>query len=208
MSNKSRREFSGSKSMLDLYLLIGATFIALFLLAVSQMAEQTKKESNLIKKAEFLVKIEWDSLDKSDIDLYVRDPMGRICYFQAREVGLMHLERDDRGWHGDRVDGFDNEEVLVTSNEETIVLRGILPGEYTVNAHMYSKRFEDSSPVKAQLEKINPYQKVVEKSGKLENNGDEITLFRFTLSKEGDVTNINNLEDQLTEIGGEENVHP
>ena len=32
-----------------------------------------------------------------DIDLYVQDPTGKLVWYNQKEVGLMTLERDDRG---------------------------------------------------------------------------------------------------------------
>lgn len=84
---------------------------------------------------------------------------------------------------------------LSSRTTEIVTVRGTVPGEYVVNVHMYMKRSEaEEVPVSIQLDKINPYSTVMIKEVVLRLSGDEKTAFRFTVDKEGEVTDISNLE--------------
>jgi hypothetical protein len=79
----------------------------------------------------YAVEITWPS-GANDVDLYVRDPAGAVCYFADMQVDQMQLEHDDLGTgqtgygHG-------------KSNEERTVLRGTTPGQYVVDTHLFSR---------------------------------------------------------------------
>ena len=51
--------------------------------------------------------------------------------------GLLHLDRDDYGTSNDRVVGPDGEPIEFEYNEEIVTIRGIVPGEYTLNLHLF-----------------------------------------------------------------------
>ena len=79
-----------------------------------------------------------------DIDTWVQDPAGNLVWFRAREAGLMHLDRDDRGLTNDVI-VVNGKQVVNPLNQEVVTLRGIAPGEYTVNVHYYDSK--DGKPV-------------------------------------------------------------
>ena len=146
-----------------------------------------------------MITVTWPSDIDDDVDTYVEDPNGNLVAFNRREQGLMHLDRDDVGFSSDRLQtpfGI----VEYKQNREMVSLRGIVPGEYVVNVHMYTKRSEEEkeTPVTILLEKINPYRVVTGSNVILKQKGDEKTAFRFVLNDEGEVTNINKLEKSLT----------
>jgi hypothetical protein len=63
---------------------------------------------------------------------------------------------------------------------------------------MYSKRGKDPVEVTIILEKINPSLKLcASKKVTLNVNGDERTAFRFTVNKDGEITEINHLPKTL-----------
>lgn len=171
-------------------------FVCLFSLAFIFMSEKVEKSKKVDSKAEFLINLEWSPASESDVDIYIEDPLGNICYFNAREFGLIHLERDDRGYFNDKVYLSDGSEYIVRDNKETITLRGILPGEYVVNVCIYLKNEgEDVIPVKVELVKINPFVRtLMVKNIELVDEGFDKTAFRFTLNEQGEVTDINDLQ--------------
>ena len=134
------------------------------------------------------VAIEWPSGD-DDVDLYVRDPLGNIVWFGATSGGLMHLEHDDLGLYNDQVASR-----TVTRNGERVVLRGVTPGEYVANAHMYRKGTRGETPVRAELWRLMGDDTLVkEATVMLRDYGDQGTEFRFTVDARGRVTETNRL---------------
>ena len=120
-----------------------------------------------------------------------------LVAFLRREVGLMHLDRDDLGHRNDTV-VTEWGPIEFKDNREIVTVRGTVPGEYVVNVHMYMKRSEaEEVSVTIHLEKINPYSTVMIKEVVLRLSGDEKTAFRFSVDKEGEVNDIRNLEKSL-----------
>lgn len=169
------------------------------------MAKKIEKEKKVESKAEFLITITWPEESSNDVDTYVEDPLGNLVFFRSREKGLLHLDRDDLGTRNDTIILPDGTRYEVKENREIVTIRGIIPGEYTVNVHMYLRQDDNKdTPVTIRLEKINPSMKIITiKEVILKENGDEKTAFRFKLDKEGDVISINDLQKDLArgEIG-------
>ena len=193
-----KRNYHSNTAFLDFLFNTLLCFAALFSLAFV-MINPSKKNKTVDAKAEFLITVTWPSDIDDDVDTYVEDPNGNLVAFNRREQGLMHLDRDDVGFSSDRLQtpfGI----VEYKQNREMVSLRGIVPGEYVVNVHMYTKRSEEEkeTPVTILLEKINPYRVVTGSNVILKQKGDEKTAFRFVLNDEGEVTNINKLEKSLT----------
>ena len=53
--------------------------------------------------ADFIITITWPDEHPDDVDTYVEDPAGNVLWYHAKEVGLMHLDRDDRGNYKDTI---------------------------------------------------------------------------------------------------------
>jgi len=80
-------------------------FTALFVLAFSMVNEnKDRSKSNVEVKAEYIITMIWPDDMDNDIDIYVEDPLGNLCFFRRREEGLMHLDRDDLGFKNDTVE--------------------------------------------------------------------------------------------------------
>lgn len=147
----------------------------------------------------FAATASWAAGSNNDVDLYVRDPEGHICYFAALTTGLMTLSGDDLGT---AVSGTatlpDGRTVRSTWNGERTVLRGILPGEYTVNVHLYRKNQAGTERVTIQLWALRGSDVLIKQViVTLRYDGDEATGFRFTLDAAGHVSNINALPAAL-----------
>jgi hypothetical protein len=192
-----KRSYHTDTAFLDLLFnsLIG--FVGLFFLAYVLVNPKSEEEKKIDSKAEFIIIISWDKDFDDDVDSYVQDPAGHLVSFKRREDGLMHLDRDDLGHRNDVIETQFGE-IKFEENREIVTIRGIIPGEYVVNAHMYKKVTNEPVTVKIQLDKINPYSVVVQKEVNLNAAGAEKTAFRFTIDKDGSVTNINSLPKSLT----------
>jgi len=194
-----KRSYHTDTAFLDLLFnsLIG--FVGLFFLAYILVNPKSEEEKKLDSKAEFVIIVSWDKDFDDDVDSYVQDPEGHLVSFKRREDGLMHLDRDDLGHRNDVVETQFGE-IKFDEIREIVTIRGIIPGEYVINVHMYKKMTDKPVTVKIQLDKINPYSVVVQKEVNLNVAGAEKTAFRFVIDKDGSVTNVNSLPKLLTKI--------
>ena len=191
-----KRNYHTNMAFLDLLFNTLLCFAALFCLAFI-LINPSKKNKTVEAKAEFMITIIWPADMDDDVDTYVEDPDRNLVAFNRREQGLMHLDRDDVGFSSDRIQTSFGV-VEYKENREIVSLRGIVPGEYVVNVHMYTKREDKETPVTILLEKINPFKLVTARNVVLVQQGDEKTAFRFTLDDEGKVIDTNDLEKSLT----------
>lgn len=168
--------------------LLGILLMQQAILALSTI--QTQKP-HVPTYGQYAVEIQWP-LNQDDVDLYVQDPKGEIVYFAAADAGLMHLEHDDLG---SNTTGYDK----LPFNYERVILRGTIPGEYTVNVHMYYEEHPGtSSKVKVTLWSLQGQDKIVKQTTvTLRNKGDEHTAFRFEMNGAGQVTGTNDLQKKL-----------
>lgn len=138
-------------------------------------------------KAEFLITAQWPDGHQDDIDLIVEDGDGNLVWFDAREAGLMHLDRDDRGWLGDTIT-IGGETIENPLNQETVTIRGIAAGEYVVNLLHYKAQTGRPVPVKVKVEKLNPQVKVIfAGTTDLTGAGDEQTAVRLRMDATGEI---------------------
>lgn len=163
------------------------------------MINKPADEGKIDPKAEMMITVTWPDNDPDDVDTYVMDPAGNIVWYNQRETGLMHLERDDRGMFKDVI-LLNNEEVSNPLNQETVAFRGLQDGEYVVNIVHYIANGSAPLPVEVKVEKLNPSVEVVfYQTLQLRGTGDEVTAVRFTLA-EGEVENVNNTPKALVEL--------
>jgi hypothetical protein len=188
-----------SLSYLDLLMNSLGCVIVLFAISLL-IVSPFKSQDGLEHKAEFIISVEWDAESDDDVDSYLQDPNGNIVNFQRREDGLMHLDRDDTGKRNDQMKAPSGENVTFAENIENVSIRAIMPGEYTFNVHMYAKRDENpEQEVSVKIIKINPSLKTIAaKKVTLKETGHEITVFRFTVTEDGGVTDIHDLEKKFT----------
>ena len=192
-----KRNYHTSLSFLDLLFNTVLCFAALFALSFI-LINPSKEDKNVEVKAEFIITVTWPNDLNNDVDTYVEDPQGRLVAFMRREEGLMHLDRDDVGKFN-YILSTPFGDVEYDENREVVTLRGTVEGEYVVNVHMYMQRSEQQpTPVRIQLDKINPFQIVTVKDVVLGITGSEKTAFRFTVNRDGEVSEINHLPKTLT----------
>ena len=199
MADKSK--YGSSVAFTDLLFNIVVGLAFLFLLAFILM-NPIAKEKDVEEKSDFIIVMTWDDESGDDIDLWVRDPAGRIVSFRNRGIGFMHLDRDDLGLSNDKVQGPDGKVVYVYRNKEVVSLRGYSEGTYLVNAHVYNKKpWKDGkqhrSNIKIELIKLNPYSEVAQAEFVAIGRGQEFTAFHFTLNAEGEVIKLSNVREAL-----------
>jgi hypothetical protein len=126
----------------------------------------------------------------------------------------MYLDKDDLGYANDIVKNIDGTITKVNINREVVTIRGIIPGEYIINAHYYSSRkwtgqgtFTNTADVigervsvdrhgqgkptgkqltvKIELHKVDPYKIWWIGEKTFTHRGQEETFVRFTIDPDG-----------------------
>jgi len=194
----NRHRYGSGRPFNDLLFNSLLAFAALLFLTFILIKPQATSQKKLESKAEFVITVTWSDSASDDVDVYVRDPDDRLVYFQRREDGLMHLDRDDLGRKNDKIVGPDGEEIIFDYNREVVTIRGSVAGEYIVNVHMSRKEEGTPTTVTVQLEKMNPFDTVTVKRVVLNESGDEKTALRFIVNSEGEVLSVNDLQTKLT----------
>src|SRR6266498_1835167 len=86
--------FDGAPMLAPFELLLCVLFI---FMVIAITAEITKAKPTIDTLGYYAVTTMWPDGSNDDVDLYVRDPVGDIVWFNSQDEGLMHLEADDRG---------------------------------------------------------------------------------------------------------------
>jgi hypothetical protein len=158
------------------------------------------KQGKIDTKAEFIVTMTWPDNHPDDIDLYVEDPLGNIVWYHTREAGFMVLDRDDRGGINNSI-MVNGKRIMSPIREETVSIRGIVAGEYTVNVQYYLAVQKAPVPVSVKVEKINPMVEVIHYDTiTLDHAGQEKTALRFRVAEDGSVTDISHAEKSLVQL--------
>lgn len=190
------RPFDPFSVMLFKALQVVAFLFFIALLAMNPEAKQGKIDT----KAEFIITLNWPDNHPDDIDLYAEDPLGNIVWYHEREAGFMVLDRDDRGGLNNSLT-VNGRKILSPIRQETISIRGIVAGEYTVNVQHYLAT--TGTPVQAtvKIEKVNPTVEVIfYDTLTLDHTGQEKTAARFRIADNGNVLDVNRREKSLIQL--------
>jgi hypothetical protein len=194
------RPFDPFSVMLFKALQVIAFLFFIALLTMNPEAKTGKIES----KAEFMVTMNWPDNHPDDIDLYVEDPLGNIAWYHQREAGFLVLDRDDRGALNDSL-MVNGKKISSPIRQEIVSVRGIVPGEYTVNIHYYLKYFPNSPtvpvPVMVKVEKLNPEVEIIyADTTMLEHPGQEKTAVLFKVAEDGRVLDVYHRDKSLIQL--------
>ena len=168
----------------------------LFFIALLAIARDAK-EGKVDPKAEFLVTANWPDNHPDDIDLFVQDPLGNMVWYRRHEAGFMVLDRDNRGGANDFI-MVGGRKMRSPIRQETVTIRGIVAGEYTVNVYHFTALTGKPVPVSVKVEKLNPSLQVVHYDTiELEHGGTEKTAVRFVVDESGAVVEVKRDEKSL-----------
>jgi hypothetical protein len=176
-------EDEGGTVFRDVIMLALAGFVAMVLLLLPHLnppgeaaKENTQPPGNVI------VEMRWpDELD-ADVDLWVEAP-GDIPVGYSNKGGVVfNLLRDDLGKRAD----------ATGMNYEVSYSRGIPAGEYTVNVHLYRNTtgvFPIPVTVVTSVKKSSKEsaRQLLASNIELTREGEELTVYRFKLSEQGDL---------------------
>ncbi|WP_353092615.1 hypothetical protein [Methylibium sp.] len=199
MSRRRRQREVEVDPFYDMLFNMLIAFVFCFIIALLAMNPKALKAGDIPAKAEFIITVSWPDNNPNDLDTWVQDPAGDLVWFRAREAGLMHLDRDDRGLANDTI-VVNGKQIVNPLNQEVVTLRGIAPGEYTVNLQYYETKNGEPVEATVSLVKVNPRAEVVYYgTAQLARKGDEVTALRFTMLPDGSVANINTLPKTLVQ---------
>jgi len=201
----SNARFKSSLGFIDLLFNILLGFAFLFIVAFLLIKPEAKKK-DFDRRAEFVIILEWDHDAPDDLDLYVQDPTNSKVSFRLPIANYMHLDKDDLGVRNDTIINADGTTSTVKINREVVTIRGIIVGEYIINAHYYSTRVYNGSQlepdertvdyrnkpqsdltVKIELHKVTPYGVLWAGEKKFTHRGQEETFLRFRLDTDGNI---------------------
>ena len=182
-------KYKSTIGFIDLLFNILVGFAFLFIVAFILIKPESKKK-DFERRAEYIVVLEWDKGVPDDLDLYVRDPLGGLVSFRHPRVNFSHLDKDDLGSRNDSVIMSDGTLKTIPINREVVTIRGIIPGEWIINAHYYSpynlnRTKDEALNVKVELHKVNPYSILGIWEKKYYRKGQEETFVRFTIDTKG-----------------------
>jgi hypothetical protein len=165
----------------DVILLTLVGFVAMVIMLLPHL--QKKKEETEDHKApgNVIVEMHWPNDVYVDVDLWVQAPNSTPVGFWNQGNDVFNLLRDDLGIEGDATD----------ENYEISYSRGIRPGEYTVNVHMYGIVPEGLVvPVKVVVSVRSKYEsthQLLATTVQLRYRNQEETAYRFRLDAEGNL---------------------
>lgn len=195
------KKYDFRTAFIDLLINVLTGMVFLFMITTLLITTKVKDEDAGIKKdAQYIISMSWPNNINCDVDIWVRDPNNRVVSYQAKDVGVMHIERDDQGWVNDLMTYLKLQPSQQLNNSETWVLRGKMAGKFTVNIHLYSCAVNDKAvplgqsfevPVTLELTKLNPnLKKVLTKTITIKKVWEEITAFNFVLDGKNDIVTI------------------
>lgn len=181
MFNRWQQEPSDSDiTFRDMITLALAGFMAMVILLIPYInPEGKKKEEGMEPPGSVIVEARWPDDLNVDVDLWVQAP-GDVPVGYSNKSGLVfNLLRDDLGNYGD----------LLKLNYETAFSRGVVPGEYTVNLHLYRNPvnvYPVPVTVVVSAKGIDRTVKPIAAANvTLDREGQELTVFRFKLEENG-----------------------
>jgi hypothetical protein len=174
---------AGGTVFRDVVMLALVGFVAIVILLLPHLNPPgAKTADNMTPPGNVIVEIRWpDELD-ADVDLWVQAPRDVPVGYSNKGGAVFNLLRDDLG---NRVD-------VTGLNYETSYSRGIEPGEYTVNVHLYrnpSGVFPVPVTVVTSVKRNakDTARQLLASDVLLVSEGEEVTVYRFNLNEDGDL---------------------
>jgi hypothetical protein len=181
-------------------MLFKALQVIAFLFFIALLAiSPDSKDGKIDSKAEFIITMDWPDNHPDDLDLFVQDPIGNIAWYRHREAGFLTLDRDDRGGANDFI-MVNGKKIPSPIREEIVTVRGIVPGEYTVNVSHFQATTGAPVTATVKVQKLNPTAQVIfDDKLTVDHTGDEKTAVRFRLDTEGKVIDVQQRPKSLLE---------
>jgi hypothetical protein len=192
--------FDTRTSFIDMLLSGQMNLFILLIMAMAMINPESDKKGDVDLKAEMFMSVSWTENLDCDVDTWVRAPNGMVLSYLSRDMGFLHLDRDDTGVLNDKVQvaGVTKTNPI---NAEYTTVRQVVPGEYVVNVQLFACRDPEGNdvppgpidplPVSIVLTDLNPKATL---AGKKEvvftRMYEESHVFRFTVDSQGVVTRV------------------
>lgn len=154
-------------------------FQMLFVMMI--LPHHPSKDDTITEKPGVLsIEVSWPADWFTDVDLWVLAPKEHPVGWNHKAGRTLNLVRDDTGSLGD----------FIPVNVEHVFTRGLVPGEYIVNLHLYGNvQGKFPVPVKVQITYRDDYNSssyiVFQEEVVLRFTGQEVTIARFRIDAEG-----------------------
>ena len=165
----------------DVILLALIGFVAMVVMLLPHINQAEVEAQDHKAPGNVIVELHWPNDKQFDVDLWVQGPGDGPVGFWNKGNEVFNLLRDDLGVDGDATD----------LNYEVAYSRGIPPGEYVVNAHMYGYIPAGTIvPVKVVVSvrtKFESTRQLLQSTVVLTRHNQEKTVYAFRLTKDGDL---------------------
>lgn len=165
----------------DVILLTLVGFVAMVIMLLPHIQKKEDQDDQHKPPGNVIVEMHWPTEMKYDVDLWVRGPDSTPVGFWNQGNDVFNLLRDDLGVEGD----------ATNENYEVSYSRGIFPGEYVVNAHMYGVKPPDLVvPVRIVVSvktKFESAHQILQTTVMLRDRNQEETAFKFRLNSDGEL---------------------
>lgn len=165
----------------DVILLALIGFVAMVVMLLPHIKRTTEDAQDHKAPGNVIVEMHWPNEMQYDVDLWVKGPDSLPVGFWNQGNEVFNLLRDDLGLEGD----------ATLQNYEVSYSRGIPPGEYVVNVHMYGPVPPNTvvpvNIVVSVRQKFDHTRQILQTIVKLERRHQEETAFRFRLTRDGDL---------------------
>lgn len=165
----------------DVILLALVGFVAIVIMLLPHIEKQKDETEDHKAPGHVIVEMHWPSDMPVDVDLWVKAPRATPVGFWNQGNDIFNLLRDDLGVEGDATE----------ENYEISYSRGIRPGEYIVNVHMYGVvppgLVVPVTVVVSVRAKYDSARQILKTTVKLRQRNQEETAYRFRLTSEGEL---------------------
>ncbi|MBT5300297.1 MAG: hypothetical protein HOL41_18365 [Rhodospirillaceae bacterium] len=165
----------------DVILLALIGFVAMVIMLLPHISPKKKETEDHKAPGNVIVEMHWPTEMPYDVDLWVKAPNEVPVGFWNQGAAVFNLLRDDLGALGDATD----------ENYEVSYSRGIPPGEYVVNVHMYGNiKAGQPVPVKIVVSVKRPLEEtrqLLQTTVQLVRHNQEVTAFRFRLNSKAEL---------------------
>ena len=172
----------GGEVFRDVITLFLLGLVAIVMLMLPHLHPPGKADARTLTEDEsVIVEISWSGDSDTDVDLWVEAPGDHPVGYSSQNSPVFNLLRDDLGNRSDITD----------HNHEVAYSRGINPGEYTVNLHLFRIDPRNPPPVAVAVQVFvkrtsgGKATKLLESIVELDALGRELTVFRFVLDETG-----------------------
>lgn len=188
---KKNKNNSINTAFIDFLFNMSLGLVSIMLIIVLFMNPPTKKE-DIKAFSKIMIVLEWDENSLNDMDLWVRNPLGQIIYYNRKESTDMFLDRDDLGLSSDTVILTDGTILHTKINREVVNIKVPIQGEYTVTVHYFKKLDQNENIiVSVEITEIHPYKIIMKEKKEFTKIGEEKHIINFSLNSDGKIVSLN-----------------